>query len=87
MLRITSESQGYGRQVLHIEGRLVGPWVGTLKNECERALDRGDRLTLELSGVSFADPQGLRLLRTLLYRSVALMGRTPFVAAQLGEES
>jgi hypothetical protein len=87
MLKITSESIDSGNQLLRVEGRLAGPWVGTLKSECDRALDRGDRLTLELSGVSFADPQGLRLLQNLLYRSVALMGRTPFVAAQLGGHS
>lgn len=83
MLKITCESS-QGNQLLRVEGRLAGPWVGTLQSECELVLARGDRLTLELSGVSFADPNGLRLLQSLLYRSVALLGRTPFVATQLG---
>jgi hypothetical protein len=86
MLRITAEQQPAGGQLLHIEGRLAGPWVGTLESECRRLLGAGYRLTLDLAGVWFADVRGVQLLRELEERRVTLRGRTPFVAAQLREQ-
>jgi len=83
MLKITPQPLGPRGRVLRVEGRLAGPWVAELQDECERAFADGLKLTLELSGVHYADPQGRRLLHDLVFRSAKLVGRSPFVAAQL----
>jgi hypothetical protein len=86
MLKITAEQQPtYGR-VFRVEGRLIGPWVFELQDHCDRALRDYPQLTLDLSGVLFADVRGIDLLNALVRRSVALARPTPFIAAQLGEK-
>ena len=85
MLRIDvieSSSHAVG---LRLEGRVIGPWVGELRQSCERALAQGARLTLDLADVSFIDGDGIALFRSLKDRRVALRSCAPFVAEQLRE--
>jgi outer membrane protein len=63
MLRITSDRKK-GKVVLILEGRLTGPWVGTLE-QCWRELraaSPNEKFSLDLCGVSFIDPAGKTLL-------------------------
>ena len=59
MLRITTEKRR-GKTVLAVEGRLAGPWVGTLE-QCWRELHAAspsEKFHIDLCGVSFIDAAG-----------------------------
>jgi ABC-type transporter Mla MlaB component len=68
---------------LRLDGEVTGRWVEVLRTSCDVALRRGARLTLDLSHVSFADSEGIVLLRSLTDRQVRLVNASPFVAEQL----
>jgi outer membrane protein len=64
MLRITTEKRR-GKTVLAVEGRLAGPWVGTLE-QCWRELHAAspsEKFHIDLCGVSFIDAAGKVLLK------------------------
>jgi outer membrane protein len=74
MLRITTERRK-GKVVLTVEGRLTGPWVGTLE-QCWRELHAAspnEKFSLDLCGVSFIDPAGKTLLKELHHQGVQLV--------------
>lgn len=71
MLRITTERKR-GKTVLAVEGRLAGPWVGTLE-QCWRELraaSPSEKFHIDLCGVSFIDAAGKVLLKEV-YREGA----------------
>jgi len=63
MLRITTEKKR-GKTVLNVEGRLTQPWVGTLE-QCWRERTPGERVCVNLCGVSFIDAAGKVLLKEI----------------------
>jgi outer membrane protein len=66
MLRITSDKKR-GKVVLTVEGKLAGPWVGTLE-QCWRELRAAspdEKFSLNLCAVSFIDPAGKTLLKEI----------------------
>jgi len=74
MLRITSEKKK-GKVVLTVEGRLTGPWVGTLE-QCWRELraaSPNEKFSLDLCGVSFIDPAGKTLLKEIYHQGGQLV--------------
>jgi hypothetical protein len=87
VLRISPVEAPSSRVVLRLEGRIIGPWVAELRRACETVLDQpGARLTLDLAGVTFLDPEGVALVRRLLGRQpdrVAAINGSPFVTEQL----
>jgi len=66
MLRITI-AETATEQRWTLEGRLVQPWVGEMRTcwENRHRAQNGRSCTIDLSGVTFIDSRGLRLLRTL----------------------
>jgi outer membrane protein len=64
MLRITTE-QKKGKVVLTVEGRLAGPWVGTLEHSWRDARANNEKVCVNLCGVSFIDPAGKTLLKEI----------------------
>ena len=79
MLRITRKDTGDGA-ALKLEGRLVGPWVDLLKEECEAVFNEIDGpITLEATQVGYASEAGLRLLRDLHDRRVARLTCSSFL--------
>lgn len=85
MLRISSFEVPGVRIALRLEGQVTGPWVEELRRACERILNQGGRLTLDLTNVSFFDHEGLMLCRLLVERQVRLENPSAFVAEQLKE--
>jgi anti-anti-sigma regulatory factor len=83
MLRITSITEANRGQTLKLEGRLLGPWVGEVREACARAAAGSQPLRLDLSGVRFVDGAGAELLRELLLEGVPLVACSSFVAALL----
>lgn len=75
MIRISNIAADGARPVLRVEGRIVGPWVDLLEATCRGLGDLGLRgQVLDLSGVTFASPSGLTLLRRLEAEGVAFRG-------------
>ena len=89
MLRIWTETEieneggGQGRLHLRLEGQVRGAAVTELERVAEDAIARGLALEVDLGGVSFLDPSGVALLRSLRTRRVDLSNCTPFTAEQL----
>jgi anti-anti-sigma regulatory factor len=69
---------------LRVEGRLTGRWVEELRRTCQlHAINGGIQLILDLADVSFADAEGIKLLKELRIRWVTLFNPTSLVAEQL----
>ena len=86
MLRITY-TQGHDSVLtLHLEGKLLGPWVTELARSCNELPSPTDRLRLDLSAVTFVDGPGLALLRDRLARGATLAACSGLVAELLHVE-
>jgi anti-anti-sigma regulatory factor len=84
MLRIREPVHSHSETTLHVEGRIVSEWVGVLQEECGRALQEpGRRLRLDLRGVTFIDPSGVRALRSLPTDRVTIVHALDFIDALL----
>jgi RNA polymerase sigma-70 factor (ECF subfamily) len=82
MLRIPRVA-GNSTRTLKLEGKLLGPWVGELRRECA-ALSAPDGIVcLDLSAVTFADGDGVRLLRELLGGGVTVTACSALVGELL----
>jgi anti-anti-sigma regulatory factor len=69
---------------LRVEGRLTGRWVEELRRTCQlHAINGGVQLVLDLADVSFADAEGIKLLKELRIRWVTLFNPSSLVAEQL----
>lgn len=82
MLKISDAETSDPDVTLWLDGQVTGRWVEVLRRSCDVVLRRGARLTLDLSHVSFADSEGIALLRSLTDR-VRLVNASPFVAEQM----
>ncbi len=83
VLRIQLLDLQDGTVTLQLAGRVAGPWVGELSHSCERILEVGGTLSVDLREVTFVDRAGVQLLRNLRGHQVALVNCSPFVAEQL----
>ena len=84
MLRVTVVESSDSSVRLRVEGRLTGRSTGELRESCElHALAEGLRLTLDLGDVSFADGDGIELLKDLRSRHVTILNLVPYLALQL----
>jgi ABC-type transporter Mla MlaB component len=79
MLRITERNGS-----LLLEGRVAERWVPELERAAATCLEKSPSLELDLSGVSYVDAAGAKLLARLAARNVALRGHSAFVAELLG---
>ena len=83
MLRIVALERTGSGATLSLEGRVIGPWVDELKRSCERILDGGAALTLDLTEVAFVERDGARLLKHLVDGGVTVLNCPAFVSEQL----
>jgi ABC-type transporter Mla MlaB component len=83
MLKISQALKTNHSVTLKLEGRVVGPWVGELRQVCETFLTEGRRLKLDLADVIFADANGVAVLTRFKSRGVTLANCSPFVEEQL----
>ena len=70
---------------LILEGRVKGPWVGELEKAWQVALKQNSSgaVVVDLSGVSFADWRGRRLLREMRSQGAKLVGSSMFLSKML----
>ncbi len=83
MLRITSHPEPCGETRLVLEGRLAGAWVSELRRVVAAA-GEPSRVALDLSALTYADADGLALLRDLLAGPARLERASAFVSVLLG---
>lgn len=83
MLRITEDNLTNDWMTLRLDGRLVNEWVEVLRSSYEQAFQNQHHLTLDLAGVSFADHEGVNLLRQLEQQQVAFINCSPFLREQM----
>ena len=83
MLRISmSEPAGASIQ-LRLDGQITGRWVKLLRRTCEVQRKKGLGAILDLRNVSFADRDGIALLRMLAERGVEILNAPSFIAEQI----
>jgi anti-anti-sigma regulatory factor len=80
MLKITVADKDETSVTLKLEGRIAGRWVDELRKECDLCRDKGKQLILDLSGVSFVDDAGIKVLKTLAGRQVTLTNCSLFLS-------
>jgi hypothetical protein len=83
MVRITCTVAADGVRTLKVEGRLVDAAIGELARTASGFADRGERLRIELSGVTFADQGGAELLRQLVRSGAQLDGESVFLRSAI----
>jgi len=87
MLKISEGTLGKQVITFRLEGRIVGPWVGELRQICEPLMSDGSKMVLDLAEVTFSDENGVALLASLGSRGVKLLNAMPFVEEQLKSAS
>ena len=83
MLKISQSGKANHSVTLKLEGRVVGLWVGELRQVCQTMLTEGRSLKLDLTDVTFADADGVAVLTGFKTRGVTLKNCSPFVDEQL----
>ena len=68
---------------LQLDGQVSGRWVELLHKTSEVQLKKGAQVTIDLRNVSFADRDGIALLRDLANRRVQILHALPFIADQI----
>ena len=87
MLRVTrSETEG-SIDALRVEGRLTQPDLPRFQEVCAEPLAAGRSLRIDLSGLQFADRDGVTALRALRRRGVSLVGASGFLDALLSDSA
>ena len=79
MLRITVTDGDVDQTIVRLEGRLVEQWVALLGETVEANRKPGLPLVLDLSGLLFANGQGIELLRRLETDGVRCISWPPFL--------
>lgn len=80
MLRITRKETGEFT-TLHLEGKLIGDWVGELERCWAGVNPRGShrQCRIDLSEISFIDEQGKALVEHLAAEGAELWADNPFM--------
>jgi anti-anti-sigma regulatory factor len=83
MLKVTLLEEDERAVILKLEGRITGQWVHELERECERHLNKHRKLILDVSGITFVDDQGIKMLRTVVGDRVELIRCSLFLSGLL----
>jgi RNA polymerase sigma-70 factor, ECF subfamily len=86
MLRITRIADSGTGASLRVEGRITRPDAGELTAACAPHLAPGRTLLLDVSGVQFADGDGVSAIRTAVDQGTVLVGCSHFLQALLDDE-
>ena len=83
-MKITKITEDDTCVTLKLEGRIVGQWVNELNKECKKYMGKRSRLNLDLSGATFVDDQGIKMLRAVVGDQVKLI-RSSLLLSELLE--
>lgn len=87
MLRVTRFDAREETEILRVEGRLTAEDLARFQQACGELLAAGRSLSLELSGLQFADREAVATLRALRRRGVSLVGASGFLDALLADSA
>ena len=87
MLRITEETLNGKTARMRLEGQVIGPYVMEVRRSCEKLLNTGRPLALDMGDVSFLDRNGVALFKELISRDVSLVNCSAFLTEQLKENA
>jgi hypothetical protein len=62
-----------------LEGEILGPWVGTVRDACTNRGRLSARPRLDLAAVTYVDAAGVELLRDLMAEGVEIAACSSFV--------
>jgi ABC-type transporter Mla MlaB component len=83
VLKITITEGAGERIALQLDGQVSGRWLELLQATCEAQLKKSTQVSIDLKNVSFADRDGVALLRSLQDRHVEILNAEPFIAEQI----
>jgi anti-anti-sigma regulatory factor len=83
MLKITQIDGPGSAQTFKLEGKLLEPWVGEVLHLCTSHDSGSRRRSLDLSGLTFVDRAGLKLLESLIANGITVSACSGFVAELL----
>jgi anti-anti-sigma regulatory factor len=83
VLKITRLSHKGGRLTIKLEGEILGPWVGAVRDACTQRGRRCRRLCLDLAAVTYADAAGVQLLRDLVGEGIEIAACSNFLTELL----
>ena len=83
MLRIARLSRKARGLTIKLEGEILAPWVGTVRDACTKRGRRRRRLHLDLAAVTYADAAGTELLRDLMRERIEITACSSFLTALL----
>ena len=83
MLKITRLSHKGRGLTIKLEGEILGPWVGVVRDACTKRGRRSARLSLDLAAVTYADAAGIHLLRDLLCEGIEIVACSSFLGELL----
>jgi len=86
MLRISVDKVEGETTMLRLDGQVTGRWVKLLQGMCDAESKEGSQLTIDMRNVSFADRDGIALLRNLRDRRIEILNALPFIAEQIKRE-
>ena len=64
---------------LNLEGEILGPWVGAVRDACTKRGRRSRRPRLDLAAVTYVDAAGVELLRGLMAEGAEIAACSSFV--------
>ena len=68
---------------LQLDGKVSGRWVKLLQRVCNARIKKRTRISIDLKNVSFADRDGIALLKSLTDRRVEILNALPFITEQI----
>jgi hypothetical protein len=87
MLKITQIDGQDSTQTFKLEGKLLAPWVAEVRTVCTLHDGRSRRRSLDLSGLTFVDRAGMKLLEDLIRDGLTVSACSGFVAELLHLEN
>jgi ABC-type transporter Mla MlaB component len=87
MLKITRIDGQDSTETFKLEGKLLEPWVAEVLKVCASLDGRLSRTNLDLSGLTFVDQGGAKLLKDLIRRGFSVTACSGFVAELLHLEN
>jgi len=86
MLRITKTFEDDSRIILRLDGKIISTTAPDLEElYLQSANGRNKSVSLDFSGVTFIDDEGLETLKKIKGRGAAMINGSPFVETLLGK--
>ena len=79
MLRISRTEENGSGITLKLEGKISAEWGGLLERECKGLIDQDKPVALDLSGVTYLDDHGVKIVRRLRARKIQILNSSTFI--------